>query len=298
MSDETNIPDDNSADGPGANREYKDGMFRAIFRKREEFLRVASYVMKTDFGPDTPMEEVTLSSPIYIDRRNDVSYLIDGRLIVFTEHQSALSPNLALRLLIYAADTYKTRYSAKSLHGRSLKIPRPYFFVFYNGTRNLPPEQKMRLSDMFTEWHGPENPPFSLDLEFTIYNININKAPEILHKCETLAQYETFVELMRGYERDHGRKQAIKLATAECMKRGILTEFLTIHGAELLYIMECRLTIEEMKEYWMEEAREDALEEGMAKGIVQTAKAMKTEGFDPETIAKITGLTIDDIRRL
>ncbi|MCL2269615.1 MAG: hypothetical protein FWC23_10595 [Chitinispirillia bacterium] len=151
---------------------------------------------------------------------------------------------------------------------------------------------------MFTEWHGPENPPFSLDLEFTIYNININKAPEILHKCETLAQYETFVELMRGYERDHGRKQAIKLATAECMKRGILTEFLTIHGAELLYIMECRLTIEEMKEYWMEEAREDALEEGMAKGIVQTAKAMKTEGFDPETIAKITGLTIDDIRRL
>ena len=58
------------------------------------------------------------------------------------------------------------------------------------------------------------------------------------------------------------------------------------------------ITVEDMKEYWQEEAREDALAEGMAKGVLQTAKSMKTEGFDPETIAKITGLTIDDIRRL
>ncbi|MCL2220679.1 MAG: hypothetical protein FWB94_12455, partial [Chitinispirillia bacterium] len=74
--------------------------------------------------------------------------------------------------------------------------------------------------------------------------------------------------------------------------------FLTIHGAELLYIMECRLTIEEMKEYWMEEAREDALEEGMAKGRSSIAAAMKAESVDVSAIAKWTGLSEDDIRRL
>ncbi|MCL2269616.1 MAG: hypothetical protein FWC23_10600 [Chitinispirillia bacterium] len=311
MSDETNIPDNpGDADGPDANREFKDGMFRAIFRDPKEFLRVASFVLKTDFGPDTPMEEVTLSSPLYMGRKNDVSFLVDGRLIVFTEHQSTVSPNIPLRFLIYAADTYKARFSVKDLHrSRRLMIPRPYFFVFYNGNKNVPPVETIRLSDMFTDWPCPKNPSFSLDLEITVYNINISSAPEILHKCGTLAQYETFVELVRGYEnelafryekplnrqeKDLVLKQAVKLATAECLKRGILADFLNTHAKEIVYMMTGPITVEDMKEYWQEEARE----EGMAKGIVQTAKAMKTEGFDPETIAKITGLTIDDIRRL
>jgi len=87
----------------------------------------------------------------------------------------------------------------------------------------------IRLSDMFKEWPGQKNPPFSLDLEIAVYNINISTAPEILHRCDTLAQYETFVELEQGYENElaqgyekplsrqekgHVRKQAVKLATA------------------------------------------------------------------------------------
>jgi len=320
MSEETNNPGGN--DGPDANREYKDGMFRAIFKDPAEFRSVASYLLKTDFGPDTPMEEVTLSSPLYMDRKNDVSFLVDGRLIVFTEHQSTVSPNIPLRFLIYVADTYKARFSVKDLHkGRRLTIPRPYFFVFYNGKRKMPPVEAIRLSDMFKDWPGQKNPPFSLDLEIAVYNINISTAPEILHRCDTLAQYETFVELEQGYENElaqgyekplsrqekgHVRKQAVKLATAECLKRGILVDFLNIHAKEIVYMMTGPITVEDMKECWQEEAREEAWEEalaegmakGMAKGVVQTAKAMKTEGFDPETIAKITGLTPDDIQRL
>ncbi|MCL2220245.1 MAG: hypothetical protein FWC23_09285, partial [Chitinispirillia bacterium] len=104
-------PDDDGPNGPDANREFKDGMFRAIFKEPAEFRRVASYLLKTDFGPDTPMEEVTLSSPLYMGPKNDVSFLVDGRLIVFTEHQSTVSPNIPLRFLIYVADTYKARFS-------------------------------------------------------------------------------------------------------------------------------------------------------------------------------------------
>jgi len=278
MSDETNNPDD----GPDTNREFKDGMFRAIFKEPAEFRRIASYLLKTDFGPDTPMEEVTLSSPLYMGPKNDVSFLVDGRLIVFTEHQSTVSPNIPLRFLIYVADTYKARFSVKDLHkGRRLTIPRPYFFVFYNGKRKMPPVDTIRLSDMFKDWPGQKNPPFSLDLEIAVYNINISTTPEILHKCDTLAQYEAFVELEQGYENELGqgyekplsrheknlvRKQAVKLATAECLKRGILTDFLTVHAKEIIYMMTGPITVEDMKECWQEEAREEAWEEALAKG--------------------------------
>jgi predicted transposase/invertase (TIGR01784 family) len=51
-----------------------------------------------------------------------------------------------------------------------------------------------------------------------------------------------------------------------------------------------------------EEAREEGREEGWAEGIVEerrkNAKAMKAEGLDTNTIARITGLTVDDILRL
>ena len=276
MSEETNNPGGNDG-GPDANREYKDGMFRAIFKDPAEFRRIASYLLNTDFGPDTPMEEVTLSSPLYMDRKNDVSFLVDGRLIVFTEHQSTVSPNIPLRFLIYVADTYKARFSVKDLHkGRRLTIPRPYFFVFYNGKRKVPQVEKIRLSDMFKDGPEQKNPPFSLDLEIAVYNINISTAPEILHRCDTLAQYEAFVELEQGYENElaqgyekplsrhekgHVRKQAVNLATAECLKRGILTNFLTVHAKEIIYMMTGPITVEDMKECWQQEAREEAWEQ-------------------------------------
>jgi len=43
---------------------------------------------------------------------------------------------------------------------------------------------------------------------------------------------------------------------------------------------------------------ETYIAKGKAEGILQTARAMKAEGIDPNTISKITNLTVDDILRL
>jgi len=49
-------------------------------------------------------------------------------------------------------------------------------------------------------------------------------------------------------------------------------------------------------------SRLDGLEEGLAKGraegVLQTARAMKAEGIDPNTISKITKVSLNDISRL
>ena len=48
---------------------------------------------------ETRIERKTIPQSVYKTFRNDVSMLIDGRLIVFVEHQSTLNENMPLRFL-------------------------------------------------------------------------------------------------------------------------------------------------------------------------------------------------------
>ena len=112
-----------------------------------------------------------------------------------------------------------------------------------------------------------------------------------------------FVELVRKYrKKTHDLDRVAQFAIKDCMKQGILTEFLTLHAKEVVGMLKTEITMEEFLEmerkYAIEDGIEIGMERGMAKGILQTARAMKAEGMDADTIAKITGLSKDDIRRL
>ena len=48
----------------------------------------------------------------------------------------------------------------------------------------------------------------------------------------------------------------------------------------------------------MQDAREEGREEGRAEGLTETARNMKTEGFDFPLIARMTGLTNEEIEKL
>jgi len=61
-----------------------------------------------------------------------------------------VNPNMALRLLLYIARVYEKTVKDKNLYSsKLLSIPRPEFFVLYNGTAPYPDEQVMKLSDAF-----------------------------------------------------------------------------------------------------------------------------------------------------
>jgi len=113
-----------------------------------------------------------------------------------------------------------------------------------------------------------------------------------------LAQYETFVELVREYEETYELGKAIEFAINECIKRGILAEFLKIHGAEVRNMLYAEIDEAKLRKYDREGYIEEGMEKGRIDGIRQTARAMKAEGIDVNTIARITGLTVDDILHL
>ena len=56
--------------------------------------------------------------------------------------------------------------------------------------------------------------------------------------------------------------------------------------------------IEKGREKGIEKGRQEGMQEGIKQGNIQNARGMKAEGIPTETIAKITGLTPDEIAKL
>ncbi|MDR2577654.1 MAG: Rpn family recombination-promoting nuclease/putative transposase [Chitinispirillales bacterium] len=285
----------NKTSNANVNKKHKASLFSGQFSDRRNFLELCNALAGTDYDENTPMIETTLEDALFMEQVNDVSFLVDDKLMVFIEHQSTINFNMALRLLMYAGRIYEKVIDPKSLYrNKAIQIPRPEFYVLYNGPDEFPERMTLRLSDMFPPDENKKNAP-ALELVVEIYNINKGYNPELLSKCKALCEYETFVELVDKYRKKTGDlKKAAKLAVAECSERGILTKFIQKFASEVENMIFTKWNTEDAKVIWREEGREDGLEAGRK----EMAKAMKAEGLDVATIAKITNLTVDDILRL
>ena len=132
------------------NAKYKDSVFSFLFSDPDLLRELYCALEGVDLPPDVPVVINTLENVLFMELINDISFVIGGKLVVLIEHQSTVNPNMALRLLLYIARVYENMASDKSLYStRPLSIPRPEFFVLYNGKAPYPDEQKLKLSDLF-----------------------------------------------------------------------------------------------------------------------------------------------------
>ena len=145
-----------------------------------------------------------------------------------------------------------------NLYGRKLiKIPEPRFVVFYNGTDKMPEQSVLRLSDAY------ESKSEELDLELRIRFININPGynKEIVEKSPTLYQYVKFVDIVRKYQQEMPFPEAVEKAIDECIKKGILAEFLRKNRAEVLRVSIFEYDEEEHMRQEREESRQEGIEQ-------------------------------------
>jgi hypothetical protein len=82
-----------------ANREYKASLFYALFNSKEAVLELYNAVEGTHYDENTPLEINTLEDVFYLGVKNDISFLLDNRLIVLSEHQSTLNRNILANFL-------------------------------------------------------------------------------------------------------------------------------------------------------------------------------------------------------
>ena len=211
-------------------RNYKDTFFRMLFKDKGNLLSLYNALNRTDYKDVDRLEITTLENAVYMNYKNDVSFVFDHELMLY-EHQSTVNPNMPLRDLSYVTDMLQKRTYDKDLYGSNLiRIPAPRFVVFYNGVVYQPEIQILRLSDAYEK--KQENP--ELELAVTVYNVNHGCNDEIMDACRTLKEYAMYVKWVRTYAKQMPLAEAVEKAVDDCIKEGILSEFLIKNRAEAI----------------------------------------------------------------
>lgn len=250
-------------------RDYKSSMFCMLWENKAELLSLYNAVNGTHYTNADDLTINTLRNAIYMGMKNDVSFIFDMSLNLY-EHQSTVNPNMPLRDLLYVAQVLQGMIKDENLYGTSpVMIPTPKFVVFYNGPTKQPERHTLRLSDSFTKPNGEIN----LELIVTVINVNPGNNEELLSNCKQLQEYVWYIEKVRKYATDMPIEAAVERAVNECIREGILAEFLSQNKAEAIAMS----IFEYDQEAHMKLIRREGYEEGMSDGIAQGITQGKAE---------------------
>ncbi len=252
--------------GAVVSRTYKDTLFRRLFGDERNKINALSLYNALGGSCDNPNELTftTIEGVIYMGRKNDVSFLVDGELILW-EHQSTVNPNMPLRGLIHLAQLYNKYldlYGLSEYSSRRLALPSPHYYVFYAGPAEVEDRFELRLSQSFT--HDASDS--CAEMVATVINVNEGHSREILGACEALAGYAHFVALARAYAHTHSRSEAVDLAVRQCMREGVLVDFFAENRAEVIDLFLTEWDEEKYRDLLRREAEEDGYAAGEAEG--------------------------------
>jgi len=327
---------------------YKDSLFRSIFNNEKSALALYSAVCGGSLGSASAANGESLSSKsaevvmttlnetLWTPRKNDLSFTVNGSLVVIAEHQSTINENMPYRMLQYVCRLFENGVADKKAVYRQalVKHPRPRFIVFFNGAAEFPDHKKMRLSDAFEPVEGFDGA--SLELEIDVYNVNEGRNRSILEACGELKGYAYFVSRARRHEKELAAPgsasdglsrrditlKAVRLAIRDCKDAGLLREFWEKLSQEEINMlanewdMETALEVREEEgfergvqrgrmeglergmERGMERGRMEGMERGMERGRETIALNALAEGLPMGVIQKITGLDTATITSL
>ena len=93
------------------NRRYKDSVFVDLFSEdkvaKENFLSLYNALHNTHLNNVSALIPLRLEQVMYMSFYNDVSYLVDNKMIILAEHQSTINPKMPIRCLEYVVRLYE-----------------------------------------------------------------------------------------------------------------------------------------------------------------------------------------------
>ena len=287
-------------------RNYRDTLFRMLYRNKKRLLSLFNAVNGTQYDNPDDLTITTLEGVLYLGMKNDVSCIIDMMMQLY-EHQSTVNPNMPLRNLFYVSDLLQKYLYEEGLDiysRKQIKIPTPKFVVFYNGDEEQPERKEIRLSKAFSANTGETN------MELVVLQININKGQneELKAACKTLQEYAEFTERAREHRKEMKLEDAIRTTIDECIRDGILKDFLLKNKAEVYHMCLYEFDVELHERVLREEEREEGRREGRLAGQregMQNGKKFAKQVFKaflsgktPETIAEELNVPLEEVKNL
>ena len=277
-----------------ANRKHKDSFFTKLFSEPKRLVGAYNAISTTNYPLDTPIEINTLENVFYLDRYNDVSFIIDGRVVVLIEHQSTVNPNIAMRLWIYLGKIYDKLIKKEDIYSTQLiKFPRPELIVLYDGLDEQPDETNLMLSDSFFDKEVRKNG--WVDASVRVLNINKGHNSEIVQGSPDLNGYVFLAnEIRQNRKTGLELKEAINKAILACKEQNVLTDFLEKYGGEVIDMLHSKWDLDE---YVTVVKRDAELRGGQKKAASAAIKALE-KGMSIEDAADISGLSIEEVEAL
>ncbi len=273
-----------------ASREAKNSVFIDMFQQPEnqlEMLRVFHPEMTDVTAED--IKTITLKQVITNHQYNDLAFLVRDVLMVFVEAQSTWSVNVAVRILLYLADTVQEYIHTNHLDIHStekLQLPKPEFYVIYTGSNHV--RHTLSLRDDF---FGNDACP--LDLRARVFNAETQ---------DIIGQYIIFSHIFDEQVKLLGRtEEAARETIRICKNRGVLKTYLESREKEVVNIMIMLFDQQYATEAY---ARNQALiaekrgrqlgqQIGQQIGMITTLKTLVSQGLITiEDAAKQAGMTV------
>lgn len=276
-----------------AKRCYKDTVFRMLFADKENLLSLYNAINKRTYNNPNDLEIVTLENAIYMEMKNDLAFIVDTNLCLY-EHQSTFNPNIPLRDLFYISCEYQELVNDRTLYSPRLRrIPAPKFIVFYNGRQEREDISELRLSDAFEGSAEEAN----MELKVKMLNINAGHNQELMEQCKILWEYAQYVAKVREYTRTGIElDEAVERAVDECIKAGVLSQFLSENRAEVISVS----IFEYDKEEEEKKLRREEFDAGEKAGIARERRAiiarMHEKGYSNKQIADLMGIPTEQVQ--
>ncbi len=226
--------------------------------------------------------------------KNDLAFIIDTNLFLY-EHQSTYNPNMPLRDLLYISAEYQKIVDHKSLYSSVLqKIPAPYFIVFYNGTEKEEDRWENSLSEAYENLTGEPK----LELKVITLNINEGYNKELMEQCQILREYAQYVGKVRKYRKVMELDAAVEHAVDECIREGILKDFLQKNRVEVLKVSIFEYDQEEEEKKLRKAEFEAGYDTGVMDKVKEIIQYMLKSGEPVEKIARYTGYTVEEVKEI
>lgn len=273
---------------PKANQKYKDSVFSLYMSEKRRLVEVYNAIFDKDYPLDTPIEINTLDGALFQNRINDISFILDGKLIVLIEHQSTINENMPVRMLLYLGRIYEKYLEKINIYRkRKIPLPAPEFVVLYIGRDSYPEEKYLKLSDSFVCMPEGNN---TAELTVRILNIQYEAGKELLKKSKSLREYSFFVNRVREYsEKEYDLKEAIRRAALDCEKLGVMQPFLKDNLSEVENMLFTEWNLEDALKIEREEGREEGRRE-----IIQSI----SEFLPIDKIAELLKIPVKDVEHL
>ncbi len=278
-------------------RTYKDTVFVDLFGRcaeaKENFLSLYNALHGTNLKiENTSVEPLILEQTVYTGRYNDVSMLVNGRMVILVEQQSSVNENMPLRFLEYICRLYEKLIPLEKRYRQSrLVLPAPEFYVIYNGTADYPKEKLLKLSDSFERIDGVS---FSLELCVKTYNINKCKDTPLLKHCIPLSGYAKLTEYAQEAKQS-GIQNPVDFAVRKCISEGVLADYLKQKSTEVRNMLIAEYDYDTDMRVKQEEAAEVATE---INKLANAKNLLKLKLLSPEQIAEAIQLPLEDVKKL